>query len=237
MNRRVSQTAFGRRTHTGPSRRVVVQAEYRRRRHRGRGDPAGRRGWNLSGRVRRGHRIIVQRMGRNLQPHRSGASGEGGSARVTSALTGIDAKIDSRCLTAALNKQGCEVGSEGLPALRRVIDMDHPNAPVERARKCDYLLLAEESNPRRLLVMPSGRRARPRQDASKDVQGAAQEADSISFRRISDHDDELWRSVDLGARIAVVSGRHAAHRRRHGRRSTSWSARNQPPEAPREGAA
>ena len=100
---------------------------------------------------------------------------------MTSVLTGIDAKIDSRCLTAALNKQGCEVGSEGLPALWRVIDMDHPNAPVERARKCDYLLLAEESNPWRLLVMPLELKSTGLDPASvqSQLQAGAQAAEGI----------------------------------------------------------
>lgn len=136
-----------------------------------------------------------------------------------------------------MDKQGCEVGSIGAPAPRRVIDMDHPDAPVERARKCDYLLLAEDANPRRLLVVPlelkstgsillrSNRNCKPErkqrnessqvfhrsgsfrawpQDASKHVPGSAHEADSVSVRRISDQDHELWRSAGLGARIAVA---------------------------------
>ena len=101
---------------------------------------------------------------------------------MTSVLAGIDAKVDSRCLTAVLNKQGCEVDAEGSPAPRRVIDMDHPNAPVGRAQeKCDYLLLADESSPRRLLVVPLELKSTGLNPASvqSQLQAGAQAAERI----------------------------------------------------------
>ena len=100
---------------------------------------------------------------------------------MTSVLTGIDAKVDSGCLTKAMNKQGCEVGSEGAPVPRRVIDMDHPNAPVGHARKCDYLLLAEESSPWRLLVVPLELKSTGLNPASvqSQLQAGAQAAERI----------------------------------------------------------
>ena len=100
---------------------------------------------------------------------------------MTSVLTGIDAKVDSRCRTTVLNKQGCEVDSEGAPAPRLVIDMDHPNAPVGRARKCDYLLLAEDANPQRLLVVPLELKSTGLNPASvrSQLQAGAQAAERI----------------------------------------------------------
>lgn len=54
-----------------------------------------------------------------------------------------------------MNKQGCAVHTEDAPEPWLVIDLDHPAAPVGgSARKCDYLFLAEESTPKRLLVVP-----------------------------------------------------------------------------------
>ena len=74
---------------------------------------------------------------------------------MTSVLTRIDANVDSRCLTASMNKQGCAVYTEDAPKPYLVIDLDHPNVPVRpSARKCDCLFLAEDSNRRRLLVVP-----------------------------------------------------------------------------------
>ena len=100
---------------------------------------------------------------------------------MTSVLAGIDAKVDSGCLTKAMNKQGCEVGYEGAPESWLVIDMDHRNAPVERARKCDYLLLAEESSPRRLLVVPMELKSTGLNPASvqSQLQAGAQAAEGI----------------------------------------------------------
>ena len=100
---------------------------------------------------------------------------------MTSVLAGIDAKGDSGCLTKAMNKQGCEVGYEGAPESWRVIDMDHPNAPVERARRCDYLLLADESSRRRLLVVPLELKSTGLNPASvqSQLQAGAQAAERI----------------------------------------------------------
>ena len=54
-----------------------------------------------------------------------------------------------------MNKQGCAVHTEHAPEPSLVIDLDHPTAPVRsNARKCDYLFLAEDSTPKRLLVVP-----------------------------------------------------------------------------------
>ena len=58
-------------------------------------------------------------------------------------------------MTEAMNKQGCSVGTDGAPAPHRVIDMDHPAAPVEpNHRKCDYLFLAAEEGGPGVLVVP-----------------------------------------------------------------------------------
>ena len=67
----------------------------------------------------------------------------------------IDASVDSRGITDSMNKQGCAVHTENAPEPSLVIDLDHPNAPIRgNARKCDYLFLAEDSTPKRLLVVP-----------------------------------------------------------------------------------
>ena len=58
-------------------------------------------------------------------------------------------------MTEAMNKQGCSVGTDGAPSPHRIIDMDHPAAPVEaNARKCDYLFLAAEEGGPGVLVVP-----------------------------------------------------------------------------------
>lgn len=61
-------------------------------------------------------------------------------------LERIDRRVDARCMTETMNKQGCAVDTDGAPAPYRVIDMDHATAPVDSsARKCDYLFFAEEA--------------------------------------------------------------------------------------------
>ena len=128
---------------------------------------------------------------------------------MTSVLTGIDAKVDSRCLTKAMDKQGCEVGSIGAPAPRRVIDMDHPDAPVERARKCDYLLLAEDANPRRLVVVPLELKSTGVNPASvqSQLQAGAQAAERIVA---GIHRSGSFRSPCMAARCVETRSRICA---------------------------
>lgn len=140
---------------------------------------------------------------------------------MTSVLTGIDAKVDSRCLTKAMDKQGCEVGSIGAPAPRRVIDMDHPDAPVERARKCDYLLLAEDANPRRLLVVPLELKSTGVNPASvqSQLQAGAQAAErivagisSIRFVPVAVHGRKMRRNTFQDLRTKRIQFRSGEYR-------------------------
>lgn len=63
---------------------------------------------------------------------------------MSSALSEIDQRIDSRCLVRSMNKGGCTLDTTDAPAPFRIIDLDHAAAPVRStARKCDYLFLAE----------------------------------------------------------------------------------------------
>ena len=70
-------------------------------------------------------------------------------------LERIDERGDSRCMTSTMNKQGCSVRTNDAPTPFRVIDLDHSAAPVKpRARKCDYLFLAADTDRPGLLVVP-----------------------------------------------------------------------------------
>lgn len=63
---------------------------------------------------------------------------------MSSALSAVDQRIDSRCLVRSMDKGSCAVGTDGVHEPFRIIDLDHPAAPVRpTARKCDYLFLAE----------------------------------------------------------------------------------------------
>ena len=63
---------------------------------------------------------------------------------MSSALSEIDQRIDSRCLVRSMDKGGCTLDTTDAPAPFRIIDLDHAAAPVRStARKCDYLFLAE----------------------------------------------------------------------------------------------
>ena len=66
---------------------------------------------------------------------------------MSSALSAVDQRIDFRCLVSSMDKGGCAVGTDGVREPFRIIDLDHPAAPVRpTARKCDYLFLAEADN-------------------------------------------------------------------------------------------
>ena len=70
-------------------------------------------------------------------------------------LERIDERVDSRCMTSTMNKQGCSVRTNDAPTPFRVIDLDHSAAPVKpSARKCDYLFLAADTDLPGLLVVP-----------------------------------------------------------------------------------
>ena len=70
-------------------------------------------------------------------------------------LEQIDKRVDARCVTQTMNKQGCSVCVDDAATPFRVIDMDHSTAPVgSRARKCDYLYLAADSDRPTMLVVP-----------------------------------------------------------------------------------
>ena len=70
-------------------------------------------------------------------------------------LERIDERVDSRCMTDTMNKQGCSVPTNDAPTPFRVIDLDHSAAPVKpSARKCDYLFLAADNYRPGLLVVP-----------------------------------------------------------------------------------
>lgn len=70
-------------------------------------------------------------------------------------LAQIDERVDARCMAETMDKQGCAVGINDMPAPFRVVDLDHPQAPVGRtARKCDYLFVAADSSRPGLFVAP-----------------------------------------------------------------------------------
>lgn len=52
-------------------------------------------------------------------------------------------EIDARCLSQECEKQGCEVGLDGVPAPFHLIDMDHPESPAKGSR-CDYLVIGSD---------------------------------------------------------------------------------------------
>lgn len=67
----------------------------------------------------------------------------------------IEERIDARCMTETICKQGCSVDTDGASAPYRVIDMDHTAAPAARgARKCDYLFFAVEAGRPGILAAP-----------------------------------------------------------------------------------
>ena len=62
-----------------------------------------------------------------------------------SPLEVIGSSIDDQCLADKIDKNGCSVGLELAPTPLKVVDLDHPEAPVRTsAVKCDYLLFAPE---------------------------------------------------------------------------------------------
>ena len=73
---------------------------------------------------------------------------------MSSALARVDARVDPGCLVKSMDKNGCAVDTVDAPKPCRIIDMDHPAAPVgPNAAKCDYLFLAEPGNRRPLWVV------------------------------------------------------------------------------------
>ena len=90
-------------------------------------------------------------------------------------------EVDAHCLSQECEKQGCEVGLDGVPPPFHLIDMDHPESPAKGSR-CDYLLIGQDRGSNYdLYVTPlelksSGFRA---QAVSKQLAGGATAAAKV----------------------------------------------------------
>lgn len=49
---------------------------------------------------------------------------------MTTLLERIDARVSAKCLAKTCRKEGCRLRLDGLPRPRRLIDMDHGDAPA-----------------------------------------------------------------------------------------------------------
>ena len=121
-----------------------------------------------------------------------------------------------------MNKQGCAVGINEVPALFRAIDLDHPEAPLGRAaRKCDYLFVAADSSRRGLFVAPlelKGSGLRPA-TVVPQLQAGARVAEMITagispveFRPVAVHGRKVHRQAIQELRTRGVRFRKARYR-------------------------
>ena len=65
---------------------------------------------------------------------------------MTGTIASIRSQIDTKCIVARCNKDGCSVSLAGAPQRRLIVDFDKAGSPLGLAdTRCDYLLLAEPS--------------------------------------------------------------------------------------------
>ena len=62
-------------------------------------------------------------------------------------LERIDTQVSAKCRAKICRKEGCRLKLDGLPRRRRLIDMDHADAPgPEHEVRCDYLYFDDEDD-------------------------------------------------------------------------------------------
>ena len=121
-----------------------------------------------------------------------------------------------------MDKQGCAVGINDMPAPFRVVDLDHPQAPVGRtARKCDYLFVAADSSRPGLFVAPlelKGSGLRPA-TVVPQLQAGARVAETITagispveFRPVAVHGRKVHRQAIQELRARGVRFRKGRYR-------------------------
>lgn len=66
---------------------------------------------------------------------------------MTTLLERIDARVSAKCLAKTCRKEGCRLRLDGLPRRRRLIDMDHADAPGPAHEvRCDHLYFDDRGN-------------------------------------------------------------------------------------------